>query len=66
MYDLCRFEKSWVLEKVSPWCAVFSKDELKILEYSEDLDYFYGAGNGRKANNIIGCFPLQDMFNNFR
>lgn len=66
MYELCRFEKSWILNNLSPWCAVFSKDELKILEYYEDLDYYYRAGNGRRVNKLIGCFPLQDMVNNFR
>ncbi|XP_015111808.1 multiple inositol polyphosphate phosphatase 1 [Diachasma alloeum] len=66
MYDMCRYEKAWAVEKLSPWCAIFSNEELKVMEYTEDLEYYYTAGYGREVNKIIGCFPLQDMMNRFR
>ncbi|XP_063995033.1 multiple inositol polyphosphate phosphatase 1-like [Diachasmimorpha longicaudata] len=66
MYDMCRYDKVWAVEKLSPWCAVFNNEELKVMEYAEDLEYYYTAGYGREVNKIIGCFPLQDMMNRFR
>ncbi|XP_034942314.1 multiple inositol polyphosphate phosphatase 1-like isoform X3 [Chelonus insularis] len=66
MYDMCRFDKSWAVNKISPWCAVFNKEELKVLEYSEDIDYYYRAGYGRNVNDQLGCIPLQNMFQHFK
>ena len=31
IYDTCRYQKAWNLEKISPWCAAFSVDDLKVL-----------------------------------
>ncbi|KAG8335988.1 PHOsphatase, partial [Homalodisca vitripennis] len=30
MYDGCRFQASWNVTSVSPWCAVFSKSDLEV------------------------------------
>lgn len=30
MYDMCRYDKAWNIKNISPWCAVFSKEELKV------------------------------------
>lgn len=30
IYDMCRYQKAWNLEQVSPWCAAFSHDNLKV------------------------------------
>ncbi|EZA54626.1 Multiple inositol polyphosphate phosphatase [Ooceraea biroi] len=65
MYDACRYEKAWAVTKLSPWCAVFSKDELRILEYREDLYYYYKAGYGRDINSRLGCPLLHDMMQHF-
>ncbi|XP_011308505.1 multiple inositol polyphosphate phosphatase 1 isoform X1 [Fopius arisanus] len=66
MQDICRFETAWSRDELSPWCAVFSKDEWKILEYIDDLQYYYASGYGLQINSLIGCFPLQDLFSHFR
>ncbi|XP_033335973.2 multiple inositol polyphosphate phosphatase 1 [Megalopta genalis] len=65
MYDMCRYEKSWTVTQLSPWCAVFNKEELRVLEYREDLYYYYKAGYGREINAHLGCTLLQDMMNHF-
>ncbi|XP_033215557.1 multiple inositol polyphosphate phosphatase 1 isoform X2 [Belonocnema kinseyi] len=66
MYDMCRFEKAWRIEKVSTWCAAFSKNELRTLEYREDLNYYYYTGPGRDINAKLGCPPMKNMFEHFR
>jgi len=30
IYTTCRFEKAWHVDRISPWCAAFSEDELKV------------------------------------
>ena len=66
MYTACAFENAWYVNERSPWCAVFTKHEDELFEYEEDLYYYYHAGYGEEMSNVIGCPPLQDMFNHFR
>jgi hypothetical protein len=42
---LCGF-KSQVTGQLSPWCGVFTDEELKAYEYRQDLRYYYGTGPG--------------------
>ncbi|XP_025156959.1 multiple inositol polyphosphate phosphatase 1 isoform X1 [Harpegnathos saltator] len=65
MYEACRYEKAWTVITLSPWCAVFNKEELRILEYREDLNYYYKAGYGREINARLGCPLLHDMMQHF-
>lgn len=65
MYDMCRFDKAWQVDQPSPWCAAFTKDHLKLLEYAEDLKEYYTAGYGNRLTENIGCGPVQDMYRKF-
>jgi multiple inositol-polyphosphate phosphatase / 2,3-bisphosphoglycerate 3-phosphatase len=83
-YDICRFEKANNIKAVSPWCSLFTSDELKVIvikilnkkrvikknfqliEYAEDLKYYYNSGYGNGLNLKIGCPLLQDMMYRFR
>ncbi|KAF7528208.1 hypothetical protein G7054_g10228 [Neopestalotiopsis clavispora] len=42
---LCGFE-THITGRLSPWCDVFTDEELKQYEYSNDLRYYYGVGPG--------------------
>ncbi|KAF8859661.1 phosphoglycerate mutase-like protein, partial [Acephala macrosclerotiorum] len=42
---LCGFE-SQITGTLSPWCSVFTDEELKQYEYAQDLRYYYGMGPG--------------------
>ncbi|KPM42070.1 hypothetical protein AK830_g4473 [Neonectria ditissima] len=42
---LCGFE-SQILGRLSPFCDIFTDEELKQYEYSNDLRYYYGLGPG--------------------
>lgn len=61
MWQLCRFEQAFDLTKVSPWCSVFSIDDIAVLEYGEDLGYYYEAGYGYGMNQNILCEAMQNM-----
>lgn len=30
IYDMCRYQKAWYLEQISPWCAAFTSENLKV------------------------------------
>lgn len=66
MYDMCRYEKAWDISRLSVWCSIFSREEMKILEYREDLEYYYYTGPGREVNANLGCNLVKDMFGHFK
>ncbi|PNF38918.1 hypothetical protein B7P43_G07444 [Cryptotermes secundus] len=65
MYSACRYDKAWHLDKVSPWCAAFTEDDLKALEYIEDLELYYSTGYGNDLNKKVGCPPVKDFIDRF-
>ncbi|KAJ8943260.1 hypothetical protein NQ318_017277 [Aromia moschata] len=65
IYDMCRYEKAWNVQQRSPWCIAFTKNQLKLLEYAEDLKYYYLTGYGNAMSEKIGCSPLKDLYSRF-
>ncbi|CAH1397022.1 unnamed protein product [Nezara viridula] len=61
MYDICAFENSWYHGEYSTWCGVFSTKELQLMEYLEDLTYYWKSGYGNKYTSKLGCQLVQDM-----
>ncbi|CAH0723204.1 unnamed protein product, partial [Brenthis ino] len=66
MYDMCRYNKAWDVTQISPWCAVFSKEDLKRLEYAEDLEMYYKYGYGTPMNQQIACTAVKEMMDFFK
>ncbi|KAJ6147165.1 hypothetical protein N7497_009147 [Penicillium chrysogenum] len=42
---MCAYETQ-IEGRLSPWCDVFTEQELRNYAYSQDLSYFYGVGPG--------------------
>nr|CAD7408225.1 unnamed protein product [Timema poppensis] len=61
MYITCSFETAWDRVNGSPWCAAFSEENLKVFEYSEDLEYYWIDGYGFNITHRIACPALRDM-----
>ncbi|KAM3959180.1 multiple inositol polyphosphate phosphatase 1 [Aphomia sociella] len=61
MYQMCRYNKAWDNAAISPWCAAFSREDLKRIEYAEDLETYYKYGYGTPMTQKIGCTLLRDM-----
>jgi hypothetical protein len=52
MYTICRFEKAWHVYSISPWCAAFTEDELKVsLNIPASL----------KLSNLVKCNLLPNI-----
>lgn len=61
MYDMCRFDQAWYVSQPSVWCAAFTPEHIKVLEYDEDIKYFYKAGYGNPLNLNQPCEAVKDM-----
>ncbi|KAI4835423.1 putative histidine acid phosphatase [Aureobasidium sp. EXF-8845] len=49
---LCGFETQ-ITGRRSPWCNIFTDDELRKYEYAQDLRYYYGSGPGSGKNYTL-------------
>merc|ERR1712012_1027991 len=65
MHDMCRFDLMWTPNKISPWCRVFSDDELEIIEYAKDLKSYWEDGPGYNLNYDQACVLGKDMWDIF-
>jgi acid phosphatase len=61
---LCGFE-SQITGSRSPWCDVFTEDEILQYEYSQDLRYWYGTGLGTDIEKYLMLPVLQGVVNRF-
>lgn len=61
MWDACRYEQAWHLQQYSPWCSVFTKSQVNVLEYKEDLKYYYQNSYGYEKSSDVACYAVADM-----
>jgi multiple inositol-polyphosphate phosphatase / 2,3-bisphosphoglycerate 3-phosphatase len=63
LWEICNFEQIWDMSVPAPFCGVFSPHNNLMLEYFEDLDYYYNAGFGgpRRLFENLNCPLIQDM-----
>ncbi|XP_037932049.1 multiple inositol polyphosphate phosphatase 1-like, partial [Teleopsis dalmanni] len=63
MYDMCRYEQAWQVDRTSVWCAAFTPEQVTIFEYEDDLKYYYKLGYGFEGNTRLNCRAVKDMLN---
>lgn len=67
---LCRFEQIWDMNATAPLCAAFSVANHQVIEYWNDLYYYYRWGYGRRdyrrLYQNLPCHLIQDMLNFLR
>ena len=67
MWDMCRFELSFYLTRENsssadwPWCALFSSQEMKLMEKNEDLHYYYQDGYQYNITREMTGVLLNDL-----
>ena len=65
MYVMCNFDLAWHPSQVSPWCRMFSDHDLKVMEYREDLEYYWIDGPGHNINSEPACVLIKDVLETF-
>ncbi|XP_077490703.1 multiple inositol polyphosphate phosphatase 1-like isoform X2 [Amblyomma americanum] len=55
----CMFE--YAIYDQSAWCSVFTEDDLKAVEFRDDLDDYYEDGYGRERNYAQACPIIQEL-----
>ncbi|GBP19971.1 Multiple inositol polyphosphate phosphatase 1 [Eumeta japonica] len=66
MYEMCRYNTAWDTTQISPWCAAFTTEDLKRLEYAEDLKTYYTQGYGSYLNQKVACPLITNMMKFFK
>lgn len=62
IWNMCGYEQSWCgTEMPSPWCAAFTPSHFDVLDYREDLVFYYKKSYGSAVNIKITCKTVQDM-----
>ncbi|KAG7198866.1 hypothetical protein KM043_015692 [Ampulex compressa] len=65
IYIACAFETAWNRSVESPWCKLLSSSDFQVLEFAEDLDYYWIDGYGHRLTYEQACPALMDMFQFF-
>ncbi|ENN71133.1 multiple inositol polyphosphate phosphatase 1 [Dendroctonus ponderosae] len=65
MYITCGFETAWNKRPKSPWCSPFTEENLKALEYIDDLKHYWQDGYGYQLTYQQACPAFGDLINYF-
>jgi hypothetical protein len=65
LFVSCTFGQAFHPSKDVPVCQIFNDEEIKILEFREDLEYFWQDGYGFEINSKPGCVLMKDVVDNF-
>ncbi|XP_060522327.1 multiple inositol polyphosphate phosphatase 1 isoform X2 [Cylas formicarius] len=66
IYVTCGFETAWKTQTESPWCLLLTEENLKVLEYREDLKYYWQDGYGYELTYKQACPMFGNMINMFQ
>lgn len=66
IYTTCGFETSWeyqLFDGKSVWCSLFrNENQLKVMEFLEDLKYYWIDGHGFEITRRVACKTVEDIF----
>lgn len=66
IYETCAFETAWWKLKTSPWCSLFDKETILLLEFAEDLEYYWKDGYGYDITHTQACPAIKDMVDHLK
>jgi len=61
MYLACSFESAWNPTNASTWCNIFDEYDFQVLEYRQDVEYYWIDGYGYKLTYEQACPTLEDI-----
>jgi len=60
-WDMCRYERAWRPSENSPWCSLFSHQDLALYNFREDLKYYYEVGPAYPITSQITQPMIEDI-----
>lgn len=67
IYTMCGFETAWrhlLFNGKSIWCSLFKNPRhMEIMEYLEDMEYYWIDGPGHEITRKVACKTVADMIN---
>lgn len=67
IYTICGFETAWrqhLFNEKSIWCSLFkNENHLKMMEYLEDIEYYWIDGPGFEVTRKVACKTVEDIMN---
>ncbi|XP_034951707.1 multiple inositol polyphosphate phosphatase 1-like [Chelonus insularis] len=66
MRSMCSFETAWNEQTKSPWCHILSPEAFEVMEFVDDLKYYWIDGYGFALTSEQACPALRDMFDFFK
>ncbi|XP_069969884.1 multiple inositol polyphosphate phosphatase 1 [Penaeus vannamei] len=66
IYDECRYEMAWWPKQESAWCMPFTSYDFEVMEYHQDLKYYYEDSYGTPLNSETACRTYNDLYSHFR
>jgi len=61
LYVTCNFDLAWRAAGAGPWCALFTPHQLQVLEYREDLEYYWVDGPAYPVTAAQSCRLAADL-----
>jgi hypothetical protein len=62
IYTACAYETSWRAHINTPWCNLFDENALKIMEYLQDLEYYWIDGYGYEISTKLACKTMENLY----
>ncbi|XP_050442595.1 multiple inositol polyphosphate phosphatase 1-like [Adelges cooleyi] len=66
MFESCRHGRATDPKSNPVWCRVFSKEDRKVLEYLDDLGWYYSFGYGCRLHEYFACPLLKQLNDSFK
>ena len=65
MWDMCRWEMSWYKSNWA-WCAIFTRDEMKLFEDNDDLFFYLQDGYAYNITREMTGVLLNDLLSKLK
>ncbi|KAJ3182826.1 PHOsphatase [Gaertneriomyces sp. JEL0708] len=65
IYRACAFEVS-AFDRKDTWCTILTPNEVRLLEYLDDMEHYWDLAYGYEFNRHAGCALATDIVNEMR
>ncbi|XP_059615175.1 multiple inositol polyphosphate phosphatase 1-like [Phlebotomus argentipes] len=65
LFKACIYDQAWRIEEPSPWCSLFTPNDVKVLEYLHDLEEYYINGGASDINKSLANELLDNFLTHF-